>query len=263
MHTNHPFYGPVLPDAGWVPAPTYVLRRDRVLTHLRELSPPSRVVEIGCGAGALLSELGARGHSVTAVETGERARQIARALLDGLPDAEVRSAHDDAWRACFDAVLAFEVLEHIEDDRAAFAAWASWLAPGGRLVLSVPAHQRKWNPTDEWAGHYRRYESHQLRALARDAGLEVLALESYGFPLTPLLEKIRARTWQRGTKASREEGTAESGVDRENESRLFPLQASAPGLLLMRSLCRVQRAFLDTELSNGFILVARRPPDGR
>ena len=49
----HPVYGISFPERGWVPAPRYLLRRDRVLRLLARL-PVGRLLEIGCGSGALL-----------------------------------------------------------------------------------------------------------------------------------------------------------------------------------------------------------------
>jgi 2-polyprenyl-3-methyl-5-hydroxy-6-metoxy-1,4-benzoquinol methylase len=53
-------FGAVL-EGRWVPAPRFVLRRDRVLP-LTENLPAGRVIEVGCGSGALLREFASRGH---------------------------------------------------------------------------------------------------------------------------------------------------------------------------------------------------------
>ena len=110
-----------------------------------------------------------------------------------------------------------------------------------------------------WAGHYRRYETHGLRALLHAVGLEVVDDERYGFPLANALEQLRARTWQRPDARSRSIRTAASGVDRAVESRFYPLQVSLPGQLAMRAFFRMQDAFLRTELGNGLIALARKP----
>lgn len=258
---EHPLYGIAVPEHGWVPSPGYALRRDRVLHHLAEVAP-GRVLEIGCGAGALLHDLTKRGFRCEAVESSARAREIASAIFRGRDDVRIHEEPQE-WSAAFDLVLAFEVLEHIEDDEGALRTWVSWMRPGATLIISVPAHQRRWNPTDEWAGHYRRYESEQLTSMARAAGLHVVDLECYGFPLANLLEAIRARTWQRVERphdaALRAQQTAASGVERTVETKLFPLQASLPGRVAMRGFFRLQRWFARTELGNGLLLVARRP----
>lgn len=75
----HELYGPSIQDAGWVPSPTYLMRRARILRRISTLQPGS-VLEIGCGAGALLFELGRLGFDSTALETSDAARNIAQAL---------------------------------------------------------------------------------------------------------------------------------------------------------------------------------------
>ena len=56
----HAHFGPALPKHNWVPAPRYLLRRDRIMRHLRDI-PACRVVDIGCGPASVLAELAARG----------------------------------------------------------------------------------------------------------------------------------------------------------------------------------------------------------
>lgn len=255
----HPVYGAAAPEAGWVPSPGYVLRRHRVLHHVRAL-PPGRALEIGCGAGALLHDLSELGFGCDAIETSPSAFTLANRIHADCPDVRVHAEPIDAWQSCFDLLLAFEVLEHIEDDHAALADWVRWLRPGAHVLVSVPAHQRRWNPTDVWAGHFRRYEAADLRALLEGAGLEVRTLECYGFPLANLLEAIRARTYQRGnTSEDRAAQTAESGVARTVETKLWPLQTSPAGVAALTTLCRMQDWFLDSEFGNGFIALAQWP----
>lgn len=262
---EHPHYGLVLPEHGWVPSPRYVMRRDRILEKVQLLAP-GRALEIGCGVGALLHDLARRGYACEALETSPDALTVATQVLGHHSDVRLHATPEHSWVDRFDLVLALEVLEHIEDDRGALQQWVDWIAPGGHLILSVPAHQRRWNPTDEWAGHFRRYESAGLRDLLSQVGLRVLDVDCYGFPLANLLEHVRAATWQRGRStedaAQRAQRTATSGTNRSVESRLFPLQASLPGTLAMRALCRVQRAFARTELGNGFLVMAQKPPVG-
>src|SRR3546814_6549126 len=69
--------------------------------------------------------------------------------------------------------MAFEVLEHIEDDHAALRQWLGWLKPGGILLMSVPAHPSQWNAADVWAGHFRRYRKRELLGLVEENVLEL------------------------------------------------------------------------------------------
>jgi len=74
-------------------------------------------------------------------------------------------------------------IRHISDDAAALRSWTAKLRPGGRLLVSVPAHQRKFSATDLRVGHVRRYERQELHGLIESAGYEAIQIACYGFPL--------------------------------------------------------------------------------
>lgn len=260
--------GPAVPSLGWVPAPRYLLRRSRIKHALGNISP-CRLLEIGCGPGMLLRELAARGFECSALETSDQARAAAIRISDSLGDDGIRfhSTPDDAWNGHFPLIMAFEVLEHIEDDAGALAQWASWLAPDGHLILSVPAHQKRWNARDVWAGHVKRYERAQLRAVVEGSGLLVESIECYGFPLANALEVLgegRYKTDPRVAKAprsmaSRDKNTANSGVDRSSDAKWFPLLKSWPGKAALMVALMAQLPFLGTEMGNGYLLKASKP----
>ena len=263
----HPVYGPSLPEAGWVPAPRYLLRRNRILALLQG-QPPGLYLEIGCGPGALMFDLCRRGFECQALETSPTALRLARELHASDPEVAIFEQEQADWQGHFDYLGAFEVLEHIDDDRSALESWKAWLKPGGMLLLSVPAHQHKWNATDEWAGHFRRYGQAQLRSLLGAAGFEVLRFESYGVPLANLIEPIRARHHARQLQAKAgpegdagqveiQERTEQSGVSRSLEARLYPLQRSLPGVLAMRTAFGLQRLFLSSDRGVGYLVLAR------
>src|SRR5262249_29477295 len=154
---RHFLYGVEAPELGWVPAPRYLLRRDRVLRHLGEGNGRT-VLDIGCGAGALLADLAERNFNCVGLESSTQAAQVARAVNSGKRNVSIVTEPGDNWQKKFDVLLALEVLEHISEDHKALETWLSWLKPGGLVVVSVPSHMRKWSVSDEWAGHVRRYE---------------------------------------------------------------------------------------------------------
>ncbi len=253
-------YGAVL-EGRWVPAPRFVLRRDRALAAIRWLHP-GRVVEVGCGSGALLRELAVRGHECRGIETSADALEVAGQMLAGFPAARIGSAPESGWEGQFDTLLSFDVLEHIEDDVAALRQWVSWLKPGGTAVLSMPAHRAMWSPRDAWIGHYRRYDKADMLALAAAAGLQVQRLECYGFPLANFTHWLGNRAMRgqdyAGGAQDMAGATAASGTDRGTELRLFGYQRSPIGRAIMAAACIVQRAFLRTRLGDGYLLVATR-----
>lgn len=261
---NLSLLGPAAPEEGWVPAPRYLLRRRRILRQLKD-APPSEVLEIGCGAGMLLQELGRRGFKCTALESSPEARGLIHRLTKktGVPiDVHAESAPD--WAGRFPLVMGFEVLEHIADDQQAMRQWASWLSPGGTLLMSVPAHARLWSAADEWAGHYRRYSRSGLVDVVRAAGLIVEHVECFGFPLGNLTEKMQARGIERRRQkqtlhSSHQANSNRSGIERDHVMRFYPAMRSLPGRLALQ--CAFAAQSMTTRLSwgNGFLLRARAP----
>lgn len=257
---RHPLFGLSAPERGWVPAPRYALRRARLLPLAGRLGG-GRLLEVGTGAGALLPDLAALGFTCEALETSERAFELATALNPGVKITQVPEAE---WSGAFDALVSCEVLEHIEDDRGALEQWRGWLRPGGHLILSVPARASRWSASDVWAGHFRRYEKDGLRSLLESTGFAVLELESYGFPLSNLVEPVRAwshaRALRRYQGRGMQEATAQSGVVRGLELRLWPFQAGALGRLLFHAAFRLQEIFRHRDLGTGYLVLARRAP---
>jgi SAM-dependent methyltransferase len=260
--SRHPVYGIGAPELGWVPAPRYALRRSRVLSLLAGI-PPGRALEVGCGAGALLADLADLGWACEALEPADAARALAGRINQDRPQMRISPAPREDWEQAFDLVLAFEVLEHLEDDAGALRQWRRWLRSGGRLMLSVPARQARWNATDDWAGHLRRYERPDLLALLAATGLTAERHECYGFPLSNVTEAIRSRILGRqirraGGSPAPAAATERSGTDRGFESRLYPLQASPAGVAFFRLCSWLQDRFLGRELGTGYLVLARR-----
>lgn len=228
------------------------LRHDYILGALSDLPAGSRVLEIGPGKGAMGARL-ARAHEYVAVEVDAVSRREARRQVE--PHGGRVFATLDEVSGKFAAVCAFEVLEHLEDDQGWLSRWASQLAPGGRLVLSVPADPRRMGPWDEAVGHYRRYSNEGMRLRLEAADLEVLGLHRLGFPVGYVSEGIRNRVAsRRAISGEMEDRTGRSG-------RL--LQPAAWGAVAMRYGSWPQRALTrwlePKNLGTGMVAVARRP----
>lgn len=93
----------------------------------------------------------------------ERGASVVMGLVTALPFAA----------ASFDLVCALDIVEHVADEHAAFGELSRVARPGAALLLSVPLHPESWSAFDEFVGHYRRYDSLQLRATLRQHRFEV------------------------------------------------------------------------------------------
>lgn len=88
----------------------------------------------------------------------------------------------------FDLVAAFDVIEHVADDRRVFAELARVLAPGGVLLCAVPLHAAHWTTFDAYVGHARRYEPADLKALLGEFGFVIEQSAVFGMqPNSPRL----------------------------------------------------------------------------
>ena len=97
----------------------------------------------------------------------------------------------------FDAVGAFDVLEHIEEDEDVLAQMFQALKPGGCVVLTVPQHPSLWSVNDVAAHHVRRYEVGELKRKLATAGFDVKVTGSFVSLPFPLMALSR---WRRRNK---------------------------------------------------------------
>lgn len=212
---------------------------------------PGSVLEVGAGMGAMGFRLASR-YDYRGYEPDPTSHQVAAARLASLGRGEVinSTVPTDPDRQ-FELLVAFEVLEHIEDDGNALLKWVRWLAPQGQILVSVPAHPERFGPCDEMVGHCRRYTREDLSGLIESAGLEPVSTESWGMPFGYALEGVRNRLARR-RHDHHEVGTPGSG-------RLYqpPSALGRTVELVMKPLAALQGPFRDTELGIGYVAVGR------
>ena len=124
----------------------YRARREVIAALIaREANPPTnaQILEIGCGTGHNLAMLGQFG-KVDALELDDEARALAEKRLGRKVMSAPLPELAGVPKARYDLIGAFDVIEHIDDDAAALASIATRLKPGGKFVMTVPAHQWMW-----------------------------------------------------------------------------------------------------------------------
>lgn len=216
----------------------------RVVRRLRRhWSAESRVLEVGCGTGNTLRVL---------EQHARPARVIGLDLYDEGLDYARRSVGCELVRGdlrdipvpgAFDLIAAFDVVEHLDDDRAVLAGFRRRLVPGGRVLLTVPALMSLWSYFDEAACHRRRYTAATLRGTLAAAGFRVETLTYFMAPLVPVVWAARRAAAARGRVRK-----ADAAAMAADEFRVVP------GVnLAFRAVLAVERA----ALAVGF-----RPPVG-
>jgi len=172
--------------------------RRMIILHLLHRFLPAReglrVLDLGCGTGAMLAEL-ERFTDAYGMDGSEEAVALARRrtgahLFRGLVPDDV-----PALPGPFDCILMLDLLEHVEDDEQALVVAERQLVAGGTLVLTVPAYQWLYSPRDAYFGHLRRYSREGLKTLLAPRRLEVEYLSFFNtFLFAPVaLERVLSR----------------------------------------------------------------------
>src|SRR5207244_3944797 len=175
----------IRPDVGREDEGYTTLRRVEVLRRytafLWDLMRPyvgRRVLEVGSGTGVMTRYLSTREEVVASDVDPEYVELLRRTFAD-TPNVQVRFldlarlGEDGLAPHRFDTVVCANVLEHVADDAASLRAMRALLAPGGRVVLIVPALHALYGTIDVAIGHHRRYTRDEIDAKLHAAGLEV------------------------------------------------------------------------------------------
>lgn len=165
----------------------FVAKRQVVAAMLHAMAaggPLGDLLDVGCGTGEILAHLG-NGRSVGMDIAREALGYSRRRGVRRLVLADSRRL---PWRpGSFDTILCLDHLEHVEDDVEALRGLAALLRPGGRVLVSVPAHRYLWTMRDDVLHHYRRYSLRELQARAAAAGLEACRITHSNMLLFPVL----------------------------------------------------------------------------
>ena len=152
--------------------------------------PRARILDAGCGSGRNMVEL-ARHGTVTGVELSAtsvcaraRARTPARWSTGSV--LEMPFADDS-----FDLAVSLDVIEHLEDDLGALRELRRVVAPGGALLVTVPAYQWLWSGHDEINHHHRRYTRRSLQRVAEQAGWRQARTTYFNSLLLPVAIVLR------------------------------------------------------------------------
>lgn len=241
----------------WYPTPSYLLKRKVILDYLKKI-PVQDFLEVGCGAGDLLAALNSRGYPGVGIDISAEAVEAARMRLQsGKITIEQKKVKE--LDAVFDLVIASEVLEHCQDDAGFLRDLRARMRSGGSLLFTVPAHMRKWGANDDFSGHLRRYERAELWEMIKRAGLEPIFIHSYGVPVYNLMKPIYDRAIRKRLIQ------ADSVAERTKKSSGMWLLTGIKGVFpilfndfTMYPFYLVQRLFFNTDLGNGYFVVAKK-----
>src|SRR5215471_21651902 len=165
------------------------VRNELIQWALRNYFPDAKsFLEVGCGTGFVLAGI----H-----EKFPRMRLAGSEIFaDGLAIAKARVANAELYQMDarrmyfegeFDAVGAFDVLEHVIEDEDVLAQMFDAVRSGGGLLLTVPQHPFLWSASNQYAMHQRRYKRAELRTKVKSAGFRIERITSFNSLLLPLM----------------------------------------------------------------------------
>jgi 2-polyprenyl-3-methyl-5-hydroxy-6-metoxy-1,4-benzoquinol methylase len=231
------------------PARAYRSRLVFELLALRDAHRPLRLLDLGSGHGDLASQvITARPDaevvgldlSHTGVDLAKKRVPSARFFQQ---DFTKPMALPDSYKGWATHAVCSEVLEHLDDPESMLRNVRPYMAPGCRLVITVPAGPM--SAFDKHIGHRRHFSADMLERTLRGAGFGVAELRGAGFPFFNL---YRLTVIARGQSLIKD---AESGDDER-----LPLAAKA----MLRAFSLLFKANTDrTRLGWQLVAVAVAP----
>jgi SAM-dependent methyltransferase len=163
--------------------------------------PGARVLDLGCGTGYTLTRLPSTVRAV-GLDYSETALGLSSRRDSGASLVRADATRLPFRAGSFDAVLALDVLEHLDADGRAAAEIRRILKPSGVAIVTVPAFRWLWSGHDEALDHRRRYTLPEISEVLRDAGLLIERASYYNFWLFPPIAALRALERLRPRKAA-------------------------------------------------------------
>lgn len=168
----------------------YRERRALVTRALRGRRPGT-ALDVGAAGGGNTRVLQALGWRAAALEYGEEGAQVCAER--GIPVLRGDATRLPLAGESLDLVVAYDVLEHIEDDGAAAKGVFQLLKPGGLFLVAVPCDMKLWSAHDVAVNHVRRYSRAGLLGLLTGAGFEIEDARSWMVLLRPAV-RLRRRS---------------------------------------------------------------------
>jgi len=164
-------------------------RNKIILWTLHKYSPElTSFLEIGCGTGFVISAISNQFPEARLLgsEYLEEGLVYARQRLPSTEFTQM-DARQIPYKLELDAIGAFDVLEHIEEDEIVLQQIFKALKPNGIVFITVPQHRWLWSTVDEYACHIRRYGSSDLHEKVRKAGFKIIRSTSFVGTLLPAM----------------------------------------------------------------------------
>lgn len=152
---------------------------------------PGAALDIGAAGGGNTRVLRDLGWTPVAMEYGEEGASVAHER--GLASVRADARHLPLADRSLGLVVAFDILEHIEEDDDAVCEIRRVLRPDGTFLVAVPADPRLWSAHDEAVDHVRRYTRETLSGVLHRNGFDIAAMTSWNVLLRPVVAMRRKK----------------------------------------------------------------------
>lgn len=188
----------------------WVSSRNRLFKRIVYGQIPSigkiKFLEIGCGTGGFIQQIVEnKSLEITGSEIYIKGLLYAKKNLPDVNFIQFDVTQGEIGEE-FDLIVAFDVIEHIEDDIAAISNINRMLHKGGSLIITVPQHMFLWSRLDEIVKHKRRYSRRELVTKLQKNGFDISYATSFVFALFPLM--LVSRSFDKGPDQSQSDESA-------------------------------------------------------
>ena len=156
-------------------------------------SNQSSFFEIGCGTGFVLKALNQafpklqlKGSEMLTSGLQYASKRLSAATFIQMDARNIPYVDE------FEAIGAFDVLEHIEEDVVVLQQACEALKRDGVLFVTVPQHNWLWSSVDDYSCHVRRYSAKELHQKIESTGFKILRSTSFVSLLIPVMTLSRA-----------------------------------------------------------------------
>lgn len=151
-------------------------------------------LEIGCGTGYVLSGLSLTfpvmkytGADIYTSGLKFAAERVLKANFIQIDARHIPFSNE------FDAIGAFDMIEHVEEDQQVLNQMYKAVRRGGGIIATVPQHKWLWSAADDYGFHKRRYTRAVFGEKVTKSGFEVIKMISFMSLLLPIIALRRGR----------------------------------------------------------------------
>ena len=179
--------------ANFKPLKGYIIYLIDKLIEKYRLEPP--FIDIGCGIGDVSHHLAKKDWGGLSIDISPDAIHKTKTLLSNYNLVKVERDDIRDVSGKFNIALLLDVIEHVEDDVELLNHTYEKLNRGGYIILTTPSNKKEWSWDDTFYGHFRRYNSLDIKKKLNSSKYEVIKIWDFTYPLFWLMRRFYVNTF--------------------------------------------------------------------